>query len=66
MFLTDHMLAAGTVPSPLPPASCPARPARGWARLTWICCRMFFSWTRNSFASFALSETPFKAWDSWA
>lgn len=35
------------------------------AVLTWICCSMFFSWTRNSLASLALSETPFSAWESW-
>ena len=33
--------------------------------ITCICCSMFFSWTRNSFASLALSETPFRAWESW-
>lgn len=32
---------------------------------TWICCTMLRSCTRNSFASLALSDNPFKAWDSW-
>lgn len=32
---------------------------------TWICCTMLRSWTRNSFASLALSDKPFRAWESW-
>lgn len=32
---------------------------------TWICCTMLRSWTRNSFASLALSDNPFRAWESW-
>lgn len=32
---------------------------------TCICWSMFLSWTRNSLASLALSETPFRAWESW-
>lgn len=32
---------------------------------TWICCTMLRSWTRNSFASLALSDSPFRAWESW-
>lgn len=33
--------------------------------VTCICWSMFLSWTRNSLASLALSETPFRAWESW-
>lgn len=39
--------------------SCPGR------RATWICCTMLRSWTRNSFASLALSDSPLRAWESW-
>lgn len=35
------------------------------SKLTCICWSMFFSWTRNSLASLALSETPFRAWEIW-
>lgn len=34
-------------------------------RATWICCTMLRSWTRNSFASLALSDSPLRAWESW-
>lgn len=36
-----------------------------WRHSTWICCTMLRSWTRNSFASLALSDKPFSAWESW-
>lgn len=32
---------------------------------TWICCTMVRSCTRNSLASLALSDNPFRAWESW-
>lgn len=59
------------------PPSQAGRRARGWLILvgrgsssawrlrTWICCTMLRSWTRNSFASLALSDKPFRAWESW-